>query len=68
MQCRSNCSVFFLVLQITLEKINVEAQTEPGIPDNSWTQYEYSVDTDKPIEDEVVEQALAKFLQGVQTE
>ena len=51
-----------------MQKINVEAQTEPGIPDNSWTQYEYSVDTDKPIEDEIVEQALAKFLQSIQKE
>ncbi|KAJ1526712.1 hypothetical protein ONE63_008292 [Megalurothrips usitatus] len=55
-------------VQISLEKVHVEAQTEPGIPDNSWTQYEYSVDTDKPIEDEAVEQSLAKFLQGVQNE
>ncbi|KAK3927911.1 Dynein intermediate chain 3, axonemal [Frankliniella fusca] len=56
------------VVQVSLPKIDVEAQTEPGIPDNSWTQYEYSVDTDNPIEDEAVEQALAKFMQGVQNE
>lgn len=53
---------------MSLQKVDVEAQTEPGIPDNSWTQYEYSVDTDVPIEDEGVEQSLAGFLKGVQNE